>query len=73
MLDLVAAGLLKAGDIISAGDPELDILAEITDDGEILLGDHSYDTPSRAAHAAGAAHSDGWELWQLDVNGEATS
>ncbi len=57
---------LKPGDIISTVDLEFDFLAEIGEDGEILLGDHSYEDPTKAAEAIGAKNVDGWAFWQLD-------
>lgn len=37
----------------------------MTDDGEILLDDKTYDTPDRAARAVGNETIDGWEFWGL--------
>lgn len=66
ILELFDAGALKPGDVISTADLELDFLAEISEDGEILLGDHRYEDPNRAAEAVGATNVDGWTFWQLE-------
>ena len=63
--DLMAAGLLKAGDLVIPADLERDTVAEITDEALIALDDHTYDSPQRAARADGDEHSDGWEYWAL--------
>jgi hypothetical protein len=66
MLELFDAGILKSGDVISTVDSELDFLAEIGDDGEIVLGDHNYEDPNKAAEAVDASNVDGWSFWQLE-------
>ena len=63
--DLMAGGLLKAGDLVIPADLERDTVAEITDEALIALDDHTYDSPQRAARADGDEHSDGWEYWAL--------
>ena len=65
LLDLINAGLLRPGDLLTSTDVALEALAEVTDDGEILLDDKTYDTPDRAARAVGRETIDGWEFWGL--------
>jgi hypothetical protein len=63
--DLVEAGVLRPGDQLVPCDSEVEAPAEVTEEGLLVIGDNSYDTPARAARAAGAEHEDGWEYWQL--------
>jgi hypothetical protein len=67
LLQLVSNGLLKSGDLVETIDPERPAIGEITDDGEILIEDRLYDTPTRATRALGDEISDGWEFWVLDT------
>ena len=69
--ELVAAGLLKPGDLLIPADPERDdTIAEITDDALIALDEHVYDSPLRAARADGDERSDGWDYWVLLNNAD---
>ena len=64
--DLVAAGVLKPGDMLIPADLErANTIAEITDDALIALDEHVYDSPRRAARADGDERSDGWDYWVL--------
>lgn len=63
MLDLINVGLLHSGDLLASTEGDMQMLAEVTDDGEILLDDRTYDTPDRAARAAGDETIDGWDFW----------
>jgi hypothetical protein len=65
LLDLITRGSLRAGDILVATDSEEQVPAEVTDDGEILLEDKTYDTPSRAASSLGFDTADGWDFWAV--------
>lgn len=66
LLDLVTAGLIKPGDLLVPIDSERTTIAEVTDDGRICLGEHTYDTPSRAAKADGDERTDGWDYWVVE-------
>jgi hypothetical protein len=66
LADLMAAGLLKAGDLLIPVDPERSTIAEVTDDALISLNEHTYDTPRRAARADGDERADGWEYWVIE-------
>ena len=69
--ELVAAGVLKPGDLLIPADPERnDTIAEITDDALIALDEHVYDSPRRAARADGDERSDGWDYWVLLDNSD---
>ena len=72
LLDLVTAGFIKPGDLLVPVDSERTTIAEVTDDGLIGFGEHTYDTPSRAAKADGDEHTDGWDYWAVD-NGDDTT
>ena len=63
MLDLLAAGLVRASDLITPVQAVEDIVAEITEDGEILIDDKAFDTPDRAARAVGDETVSGWDYW----------
>jgi hypothetical protein len=66
LTDLMAAGLLKAGDLLIPVDPERTTIAEITEDALISLNEHTYDTPRRAARADGDEQSNRWEYWVIE-------
>lgn len=66
LADLMAVGLLKAGDLLIPVDPERSTIAEVTDDALITLNEHTYDTPRRAARADGDERADGWEYWVIE-------
>ena len=69
--ELVAAGVIKPGDLLIPADPEReDTIAEITDDALIALDEHVYDSPRRAARADGDERSDGWDYWVLLDNSD---
>lgn len=69
VLDLLEAGVLRPGDLLTPADSEVQTPAEVTEEGLLVIGDHSYDTPDRAARAVGAEHEDGWDYWQLAAVG----
>lgn len=72
LLDLVTAGFIKPGDLLVPVDSERTTIAEVTDDGLIGFGEHTYDTPTRAAKADGDEHTDGWDYWAVG-NGDRTT
>jgi hypothetical protein len=65
LLDLLGAGLINPEELITPVESDGSIIAEITDDGQILLNDKSYDTPDRAAKAAGEDIANGWDYWGI--------
>lgn len=73
LFDLITAGLIKPGDLLVPIDPERTTIAEVTDDGLISFGEHTYDSPSRAAKADGDEHTDGWDYWAVDDGGGPTT
>lgn len=68
LTDLVNAGRLRQGDILAPIDPDNLALAEISEDGEMLLDDKAYDSPLRAARAVGDENIDGWDFWALPTD-----
>lgn len=65
LIDLVTAGLLAPGDILTPSVAGADTLGEIDEHGRIVVDDEPYDTPSGAAKAAGY-RANGWRFWIAD-------
>ena len=61
--DLVAAGTLPAGTIVTSADDERVTIGEITDDGTLRVGSHEYDSLTAAAREQNADVDDGWTYW----------
>lgn len=61
--ELVQAGTIPVGTYLAPADGEKDSLAEVTENGTILLEEIEYRTPDLAAHADGADDVDGWDYW----------
>jgi len=73
LLDLINGGVLNANDLIESTDAERPVIGEITEDGEIIIDDKTYDTPARAAAAMGNEAVDPWDFWALATdNGSIT-
>ncbi len=68
LLDLINAGILETGTIIESVDTDDDIVAIINDDGEIVYDDHRFESPTRAAKAAGEETRDGWDYWTISTD-----
>lgn len=67
LLNLMGAGLLEPGTIVESVDTDDDIVAVISDEGEIVFDDHFFESPTRAAKAAGEETRDGWDYWTIDT------
>lgn len=65
--DLMGAGLLPAGTILYPASESVDAVAEIDEDGQIVLDDVPFATPSSAAKAAGGTTVNGWTFWLVDT------
>ncbi|EMY34243.1 hypothetical protein D477_010661 [Arthrobacter crystallopoietes BAB-32] len=66
--DLVHAGLLDAGTVMTPARSEFDSVGEIDESGSIVVNDVPYPTPSAAAMAvAGTQAEDGWMFWIVDT------
>lgn len=61
--DLVLAGAIPPGTQLVPTDGRTDSIAEVTQDGTILLDETEHRTPEAAARADGAEDADGWEYW----------
>ncbi|MCH8565205.1 DUF262 domain-containing protein [Nesterenkonia sp. LB17] len=61
--ELVLAGVIPPGTPLVPTDGRTESIAEVTQDGTILLNDTEYRTPESAARADGAEDADGWEYW----------
>lgn len=65
--DLVSSGLLPAGTVLMPVRESVDAVAEVDDEGHILVGDVPFTTPSGAARAASGASENGWTFWLADT------
>ena len=65
---LIEDGVLKPGDIIAPIDPAATHLAEITEDGEMLLDGKLFDDPTRAAVEVAEVTMAGWDYWALPTD-----
>jgi hypothetical protein len=71
--ELVGSGVLPVGTLVTALDSEDEVIGEITEDGQLVVGDFAYSSPDRAAHAYGSDAGDGWSYWLAHVNDEPIS
>lgn len=69
---LMEAGPLPAGTILTSSVPRSDAIAEIDERGRIVFEDELYDTPSGAASAAGE-RVNGWYFWNAELDGGTVS
>ena len=65
LLDLLNAGLLEADSVVESVDTDDEIEATISEEGGIVFDDHFFESPSRAAKAAGEDTRDGWDYWTI--------
>lgn len=65
---LVLSAALPAGTYLVPAHGETDSIAEVTEDGTILLDDVEYRTPDQAAQADVEAEVDGWTYWQAELD-----
>jgi hypothetical protein len=64
--DLVGEGILLPGTILYPRSQNIDVSAEISIDGLIIISGEAYETPSAAAAAVGA-QVNGWNFWIADT------
>ncbi|WP_433123027.1 GmrSD restriction endonuclease domain-containing protein [Arthrobacter koreensis] len=64
--DLMEAGVLSSGDLLSPVDDSIRMRAEVTDDGVVVIDGHEFGTLNAAAHHAGADNVPGVEFWQVE-------
>lgn len=69
---LVQDGIISPGTYLTPSAGETGSVAQVTEDGSILLEDVEYRSPDLAARADGAHDVDGWEYWSTD-SAEATT
>lgn len=67
LAELISAGRLAPGTILSAAKEDLDVAATLLDDGRILLDEETYDSPSAAARAVLDHAANGWRFWVADT------
>lgn len=61
---LVLEGHLPADTMLTPADPDrAEVIAEITDDGLIRVGEHLCETVEKSAREAGAEEGSGWDFW----------
>jgi len=65
--DLVFAGLLPSGTVLTPVRESIDAVAEIDEEGRIVLNDATYTTPSGAGRAVAGGAVNGWTFWQADT------
>lgn len=70
LVDLLATGILRSGDLLDPVDPEWAVDAVISDDGTIVIdGLHEFDTLDDAARHLGVTNLSGFEFWALERDG----
>lgn len=71
--ELIDAGILKVGDVLTESDPNIDVEGEITEDRQLRVGDDVFDSIDDAARELGVSNVGGAEFWMLEVDGELVS
>ena len=69
----LAVVVLPAGTLITAVDANDELIGEITEDGQLVVGDYAYNSPDRAAHEHGSDAGDGWSYWFAHLDDEPIS
>jgi hypothetical protein len=68
VLDLLNAGLIAAGSVLMPARAGIETLGEVDENGNIVVGEVAYATPSGAAMAAAGTQSEnGWVFWFVDT------
>jgi hypothetical protein len=65
--ELVQSGLLPPGTVLVPARDDIDVVAEIDEQGRIVCNETAFDTPSAAAVAASGRSSNGWTFWIADL------
>lgn len=65
---MVRSGTVAPGTYLTSTDGQTGSIAEVTEDGAILLEDVEYNSPDDAARADGAHDVDGWMYWTVDLS-----
>lgn len=64
---MVRTGTIPPGTYLIPADGQSGSIAEVTEDGAILLDDVEYRSPDEAARADGAHEVDGWLYWSAEM------
>lgn len=64
--DLVLTGRIAPGTLLAVTDGLTDSIAEVTEDGTILLDETEHTSPDAAAKADGSNDTDGWQYWAIE-------
>lgn len=67
MQNLVAAGLLAAGDRLTSTNSVWPANGSVLVDGRIEVDGVAHSSPSTAAYAVKGGHHNGWEFWAVDT------
>jgi len=73
LMELVSGGMLPAGTLVATVDAEGEPIGEITEDGQLRIGEHAYSSPERAAHEHGSDSGDGWNYWLAHIDSDLIS
>lgn len=68
--NLVTAGILPAGTLLTPVDSDRNTIAEVTEDGYIQVGEHLCETVDLAAREDHADMGSGWDYWQVHLDGQ---
>lgn len=71
LVDLLAAGMLAPGAMLSGRRADTQAEATVLADGRILFDGETYQTLSGAACAATGKSTNGWTFWRVDVDGDS--
>lgn len=61
--ELVSAGVLPPGSLLSPAEADTDTVAQVTENGQIEMNERLYASPTAAARDDRADISDGWRYW----------
>ncbi len=64
--EMVFAGLIPPGTLLTVMDGMTDSIAEVTEDGTVLLDETEHTSLDAAASADGADGVDGWQYWAIE-------
>lgn len=67
---MVRDGVVASGALLAPVNAEIDVLAEVLEDGSIRVGSHVCETLDQAAREVAAEPGDGWEFWALATDGD---
>lgn len=68
--DLISAGMLTPGDVLTPARTSVEVLGEIDERGNIVVNDVPHSSPSSAAMAAAGTQSEnGWTFWIAETSG----